>query len=204
MDKKIEDFKKYYLQTPPPMEVGTGFAEVLRRIDNEKSTPFYFSRIFIAAILFLLVSTGVAGAVLLSPPNTTLNAVKAAAQRVVEHTFNIPENTIVLPTRSINKKAPTPTLTPTKIEKDSGFEKSEERRLENKHTDEKEEDEASTRDTDVKGVSDENKPTTNDSNEEKNDSRSNSEDDSEDHKNENAEDGKENPSSEKSSGKSKN
>lgn len=205
MDKKIEDFKKYYLQTPPPMEVGKGFAQILTRIDEEKSTPFYFSRIFITAILFLLVSTGVAGAVLLSPDNTTLNAVKAAARRVVEHTFNISGSTIVLPTSTINKKTPTPTpsSTPTEIEKDSDHKKSyESLKQENKDKDEQEVNESSNQ-TDVKGVSDENKPATND-NEEADNSQNNLEDNSDDHKNENAADSRENPSTEQPNGKSKN
>lgn len=111
MEQIIKDYKKVYLQTPIPMGIDEGLMEVLGRIENTPSRPFYYSRIFMTVAVLLLFMTGAASAVFFAPPTSSLHAVKVAAQKFVGNVLPTP-TPFELETPGTPKKAE-PTTTPT-------------------------------------------------------------------------------------------
>lgn len=200
MEKEINELKQIYLNTMPPMEATEGFADVLLRLEKSPSQKFHFSRAFMVAVFFLFATVGIAGAIFLSPPNTTLHSVKIATQKAIEQTLNLPatnfetlKNTIKrLPTSA----PPLSTVTPLKSKPTTapGIEVSEDKKKAQNPT---------SNDEKVKGVSDTKKPTTIPENPQ---NQNNSQGNSDAHRNENSNQNNNNtnPSSEKSNGKSKN
>lgn len=112
MDKRIEDFKRYYLETPPPMEAGEGFADVLLRIEKANPDPIYKRPMLYIGLAVLLVAAVAASSFIL-PQNTVTNAVKAAKGMVIQKIFqSSPTPTPSANFELLNRK-PTATTTPT-------------------------------------------------------------------------------------------
>lgn len=112
MDKKIEDFKNYYLNTPPPMEASEGFADVLLRLEKKKS-GFHMRRYLFAGIALLIVAAS--ATVLLFPKNEVTSAVKTAANSLYQTIFPSPSpSTDTIETIKIKEN---PSATPAVTEK---------------------------------------------------------------------------------------
>lgn len=197
MDKKIEDFKKYYLETKPPMEASSGFAEILIKLDQKKEKNLYQNRFLFAGILLAFMALVIS--ILVFPQNPTVNAVKNAANYIMQSVLK--PSVTPIPSPNINSiiefERDVPTITPSSKPTDTpqgkpsvapGIKISSEKRSEN----------PTDNDEKVKGVSDEHVPDFKSSQGNENGSEGNAED----HRNENSIN---NPSSEKSeNGKGKN
>lgn len=127
MENEIEKLKQIYLKTEVPVELEFyGFEDVLERIQGKSPNRFYLYRFVGFAILILILIGGFVGMTYASKPNSTLYAIKIAAQRAIadishatpkkveDSINNFIDSKPMVPTRDpqLPQSTPTPTSTP--------------------------------------------------------------------------------------------
>lgn len=159
MEKEIEDLKNIYLSTTPPMKEVEGFSDILMRLDNYKEKPvFRYSYLYIGIALVILVALS---SLIFVTDNSVSQAIKNRSHNLYNSVFQPTITPASSPNLNILEKKPTPT--PTKTTQTSENEKSYEDQKSQKEdtpgffiSNYKKENNPTEKDTDIKGVSNNN------------------------------------------------